>query len=70
MSIFKILARGATAEADAVRPSSAVATIAGRLRDQGVVVYAHTVNDPALFAELSDFGVFGIYTDEIAPTPP
>lgn len=44
--------------------------LASQLHGQEIVVYAHTVNDPGLFAELAGEGVYGIYTDEIAPSSP
>jgi glycerophosphoryl diester phosphodiesterase len=37
------------------------------LRGQGVIVYAHTVNDPKLVDHLGERGVHGVYTDFLMP---
>jgi len=37
--------------------------LAGQLEAQGVVVYAHTVNDHSLAVTLREKGVFGVYSD-------
>jgi glycerophosphoryl diester phosphodiesterase len=41
--------------------------LAERLKRKGITVYAHTVNDGDAFEALRSLGVFGIYTDAIAP---
>ena len=41
--------------------------LAQMLKTWKIFVYAHTVNDPAKFAELRDLGVNGIYTDFLTP---
>jgi len=37
------------------------------LKQLGIFVYAHTVNDPALEQELPEHGVDGFYTDSLTP---
>jgi hypothetical protein len=41
--------------------------LAYSLNQKNTVVYAHTVNDLNLFHSLRKIGVFGIYTDHVAP---
>lgn len=41
--------------------------LAARLAQDGVFVYAHTVNDPTQLASLRERGVQGVYTDWLRP---
>jgi glycerophosphoryl diester phosphodiesterase len=41
--------------------------VAALLQQNNTTVYVHTVNDQNLFAALKKMGVFGIYTDFLAP---
>jgi glycerophosphoryl diester phosphodiesterase len=38
-------------------------TLPEKLKDSGIVTYAHTVNDTKIMNELNQKGVYGIYTD-------
>ena len=37
--------------------------LANLLKNSGIFVYTHTVNDPSLFTKLKSYGVQGVYTD-------
>lgn len=41
--------------------------VAQKLKDQGVIVYSHTINSLTEFEDLQKVGVYGIYTDSIYP---
>ncbi len=41
--------------------------LADMLDRNGIIVYAHTVNDPEIFEALRKIGVYGIYSDFIEP---